>query len=367
MVDEAHHLNADEHSGPTLGHRLVEQLVDKGRVTSLVFFTGTPHRGKDYGFWSLLHLLRPDLFDPKKPKRSQLPLLSQVMIRNNKQNVTDLKGNRLFQAPLVETVTYRYSDVEARFYRMLTEFILRGEAYASGISGTNGRAVILVLIAMQKLASSSVAAIRRALKRLDGIVSAKAAAATAQAKKRGGERQVGVAEYEEADTTGDLDRMSQMEEEFVAEWSGLRLMSDEEPRLRQLIEAADAVTEETKVQEILSILRTRFEGRSVVLFTEYKATQSLILSSLIKEFGEGCASFINGDERADDVVEAEGGRARSTKVERTPPSDSMQEPSAFSSQRRPAEKASTFRNAATVSSTSTCRGIPCGCINGSGG
>ena len=66
LVDEAHHLNAEEHSGPTLGYKLVEQLVSRNKVESMLFFTGTPHRGKDFGFWSLLHLLRPELFDPEQ-------------------------------------------------------------------------------------------------------------------------------------------------------------------------------------------------------------------------------------------------------------------------------------------------------------
>ena len=46
IVDEAHHLNADERSGPTLGYKLVEQLVEHEHVKSMLFFTGTPHRGK---------------------------------------------------------------------------------------------------------------------------------------------------------------------------------------------------------------------------------------------------------------------------------------------------------------------------------
>src|SRR4051812_16426197 len=125
---------------------------------------------------------------------------------------------------------------------MLTGFIIRGEAYASRLTGSNGRAVILVLIAMQKLASSSVAAIRRALKRrLDGIVKAKAALAAAQGRRLQASRQTSIAEYEESDASGDLDRMSRLEEELPAEWSGLHLMLDEEPRLRELIAAAEAV------------------------------------------------------------------------------------------------------------------------------
>ena len=54
IVDEAHHLNADEQTGKTLGFQFVERLIDEGRVQSCLFFTGTPHRGKPYGFWSLM-------------------------------------------------------------------------------------------------------------------------------------------------------------------------------------------------------------------------------------------------------------------------------------------------------------------------
>ena len=43
-------------------------------------------------------------------------------------------------------------------------------------------------------------------------------------------------------------------------------------------------------------------NRQVLFFTEYKATQSLLMSALMREFGEGAIAFINGDDRADEVV-----------------------------------------------------------------
>ena len=173
IVDEAHHVNADEDAGPTLGYKLAQRLVDEKKVASMIFFTGTPHRGKTFGFLALLHLLRPDLFDPRKPLAPQLPRLREAVIRNNKQSVTDLRGNRLFQSP-VTSETYSYSPEESRFYEMLTEFILSGKAYASTLGAAGRRLVVLVLIAMQKLASSSVAAIRRALRgRLQRLVAQK--------------------------------------------------------------------------------------------------------------------------------------------------------------------------------------------------
>jgi len=157
VVDEAHHVNADEDAGPTLGYKLVQQLVDEKKVASIIFFTGTPHRGKNFGFLALLRLLRPDLFDPREPLAQQLPRLRQAVIRNNKYSVTDLRGALLFQPPAVTWEAYAYSPEEAHFYNMLTEFILTGKAYASTLGASDRRLVILVLIAMQKLASSSVA------------------------------------------------------------------------------------------------------------------------------------------------------------------------------------------------------------------
>jgi len=57
MVDEAHHLNANEDSGFTLGYRVVNQLEQSNLIQSMIFFTGTPHRGKNYNFLQLLRLL----------------------------------------------------------------------------------------------------------------------------------------------------------------------------------------------------------------------------------------------------------------------------------------------------------------------
>ena len=298
VVDEAHHLNADEEEGPTLGYKLFDRLVAEKRVKSMVFFTGTPHRGKDFGFLSLLKLLRPDVFDPRKPLHEQLPHLRSAVIRNNKQNVTDLRGKRLFK-PLKNTPeTYEYSAAESRFYDMLTDFIATGKAYASTLSRSDSRTAMLVLIAMQKLASSSVAAILRAMqKRLDRIVRGRQQLVELQQKR---------AEYEALQEFGDMDALNWLDEQIVEVSAQLLLMENEEPRLKELVSAATGVSEETKIRKILSIVENQFADRQVLLFTEYKATQSQVMSALIRRFGDGCVTFINGDERADEVADNSG-------------------------------------------------------------
>lgn len=302
IVDEAHHLNVDEEAGPTLGYKLVARLVEERRVASLLLFTGTPHRGKNFGFLSLLKLLRPEWFDPKKALSLQLPHLREVMIRNNKQNVTDLRGKLLFTPLRVDQETYEYSQEEAAFYYMLTEFIVSGKAYASRLSAEDARMATLVLIAMQKLASSSVAAIRRAI---EGRLARIRDQRRKVAKLRQELVDLGTV-YEDLESANLAEELSRLEEELAEKAAGLLLMEDEEPRLVDLVAAARRVTEETKITRVLELVESRFEGRSVLFFTEYKATQSLLMSALIRQYGDGCVTFINGDDRADEVVDASG-------------------------------------------------------------
>lgn len=307
IVDEAHHLNDDEATGQTQAYRLLRDMQDGGRIESMAFFTGTPHRGKDYGFFSLLSLLRGDLFSPEGDRAAQMAHLPEVMIRNNKVNVTDLQGKRLFQPLNVQSEEYRYTPEEAHFYDRLTEFILSGQMYARSLSATNRTAVMLALIALQKLASSSVAAIRRALQRRLDRVTARAAA-VADLKTR-------LQELEEND---EMDAREELEAELHLGMMEVALAANEEPALRELLAAADAIPVETKIETLLDALDARFPGRSVLFFTEYKATQSLLLSALNGRYGEGSVAFINGEGRLTDVRPAAGasGPARTIEMRR---------------------------------------------------
>lgn len=130
IVDEAHHFQAQERA-TTQTYGLLRALEDARKISSLVLFTGTPHRGKDYGFLALMQLVRPDLFDPEKEMRDQLSDLHKAMIRNNKALATDLQGNKLFHPTSTDSVNYGYSPAEAEFYETMSEFILDGRAYAN--------------------------------------------------------------------------------------------------------------------------------------------------------------------------------------------------------------------------------------------
>ena len=295
IVDEAHHLSVDERAGATLAYSLVSDLQERGKINSLLFFTGTPHRGKDYGFFGLMHLVRPDLFDPERDAMEQLSQLSKVMIRNNKATVTDLQGHKLFKPVNVYNREYQYSGEEAQFYRTLSEFVIDGRAYAATLDGRAQTARMLVLITLQKLAASSIAAIRNALRKrrtmLANIVSRSNAATS-----------VALPDDEQAT----FDELAEAEEALPGS-AAVLLMEDEIQRLDELIALGDAIVRETKIERLLRMTDEEFgPGEPILLFTEYKATQALIVNALHRRFGFGCATFINGDERLDGLEQASG-------------------------------------------------------------
>ena len=301
LIDEAHHMNVDEHGHRALSYQLVESLQERGKIQSLVLFTGTPHRGKDTGFLSLLKLLRPDDFDPDQPFEEQVEKLRTVMIRNNKQSVTDMSGEPLFTPVRPTRETYAYSPQEAHFYEQLTQFIMTGKAYAAGLGFQDRRMVILILITMQKLASSSVAAVRRAL--------ARRLARLRQAKAKLEESHEDLARLQELraeDDPANLDEISRLEELVAESLRGVDLNPNEIPALEELLAAANEVTDETKIARILSVVEESFADRSVLFFTEYKATQALLMGALHNRYGDGCVTFINGDGFIEGVLDSSG-------------------------------------------------------------
>jgi len=288
LVDEAHHLYAEENGKKTLALQLMEKLEGSGKIESCLLFTGTPHRGKDFGFWSLMGLL-DKRFSPKRPESLMLDALPSFLIRNAKQKATDMEGNLLFQPIKQYPETFHYSPEEALFYELMTSFIQVGKAYASGLSSKQRGQVILVLIALQKLASSSVAAVRGALE-----------------ARRG--RMNDAAEKLRIELSVDLnDPDTDEENRAILEWikedrqGQLRLMEDESKYLDELLTAANAVVHETRVERIIEIVHERFEDRSVLFFTEYKKTQALVVSALMARYGADCVGFINGDNRLDNI------------------------------------------------------------------
>ncbi|MFW1175018.1 helicase SNF2, partial [Vibrio parahaemolyticus] len=117
---------------------------------------------------------------------------------------------------------------------------------------------------MQKLASSSVAAIERALK---GRIEKQK-----QGQKRLEEIELLQSELLEQLEVDDLgaanpsfaDELARLEVEFVETSTRVQLMNDELPRIKELLEACQNVKFETRITTIMDILETEFKDRTVV-------------------------------------------------------------------------------------------------------
>lgn len=293
IVDEAHHLNAEEGDRTTLGFDLLNRLQLAGKVESCVLFSGTPHRGKEYGFWSLMSLVDRDVFAPGKDESEMLAALPQYLIRNAKQKATDMTGNPLFQPLRQFPETFVYTEPEKTFYRLMSEFIVAGKAYASSLNSTEGGQVMLVLIALQKLASSSIAAVVAALKTRQGRLGREALQSRAELDLP----------YSES-----MDETVRAFEAWMrnAKKAQLQLMEDEGRYLDELIVSGELIDQETRVQKVIEVIGRRFADEPVLLFTEYKRTQALTISALMAEYGQSSVGFMNGDDRLENVVLPDG-------------------------------------------------------------
>lgn len=297
VVDEAHHLNADERTGETLSFQLLRAMEERRRIGSLLLFTGTPHRGKDHGFLSLLSLLDRDIFGPERDPDEQLERLPEYMIRNNKATVTDLSGNLLFTPITVDSRQYAFSSEERAFYDTLSAFIIDGRAYASALGARAQSQRMLLLIALQKLAASSIAAIRSAL-----------AKRRARLSEMAESMRPPTAMISESDEDETLDDRARADEEA---WGRMlaELMDDEVARLDELLELAEPIRQERKIDRLVELIENELPpSEPVLLFTEYKATQAMVVDALHARFGHGCCAFINGDERLDDLARENGTR-----------------------------------------------------------
>lgn len=287
VVDEAHHMYADEKQGETLGFQLLEKLQNANKVESCLFFTGTPHRGKDYGFWALMRLINPEVFSEDKGNKEQYKELKKYFIRNNKQCVTNMQGEKLFKELNQRPMTFSYTPEEAEFYKKMSEFIQEGRAYSMDLSGALRQQVQLVLISLQKIASSSIAAIKSAL------------------DTRLSKFENNLKEFKELEekispdesTTEDEQELKNLQEvEKVFRDMTFKLMQDEAKHLKELIELADKVQEESRIKKIVELIESEYKGEQVLLFTEYKRTQALIVGALMDKWGIDNVGFINGDD-----------------------------------------------------------------------
>lgn len=157
IFDEAHHVSGS--SDEVARHRLAVELSAVAPHTLLL--SATPHSGKSDAFARLLGLL-DDRFVHGLPLTREF--VAPLVVRSDKRHTTDNRGKPLFQprTTRLRIVPYGRRDVEEQLYGAITDYVRFGYQRAK----TEKRpAVGFLVLLMQRLASSSTAAVLSALER----------------------------------------------------------------------------------------------------------------------------------------------------------------------------------------------------------
>jgi len=284
VIDEAHRLTRHEY-GPTFEttdrYALAEAL--RPRTNGMLLLTGTPHQGRDDLFRGLLELLRggPVWRDRFIRLKQHPEILTSLIIRNRKADVTDREGNFIFRGKTSNTIEVHRTPEEASFESDLIEYFRAG--YRAGASrGRQGLAIGFVMTTFRKLAASSTAAIAKALARRAEKLRAEISEISELSAPNGFEPDARFVEQDE-DVVGDSREFFDGELEAVTELA----------RKARMLTPGD-----TKVQDffntVLPSLLKNDPKRKVLIFTEYRTTQDVLVDGLRARFGQDAVALIRG-------------------------------------------------------------------------
>ena len=291
VFDEAHHLSKIEGQAVTQRYQLSEGL--RQQTDAFVFLTGTPHQGNTIQFINLLRLLRPDLGRRFASVFTDPSVVAEVVLRNRKSLVTDSNGKFLFRGQDTHLVEVPLSESAMDFNYKLQEYLHHGYD-ASEAGGNTGRAIGFVMTTYRKLASSSIAAIERALERrlsrLQGL----------NGNQPPNHPQSSLMELEEAfqEGTDGHDDLEDIADSLSESTTGVNpFFSGEQKQISGLLTAAKEVKrDDRKLEQFLTeiVAPLHVEGQKLLIFTEYRATQEYLVGALRVHYPNASVSQING-------------------------------------------------------------------------
>ncbi len=291
IFDEAHRLSRREYGSKLDAsdrYRLAAAL--RRKTESLILLSATPHQGMSDKFSALLELLRPELKSAIRSHNHQPGILQHMVIRNNKSDVTDAEGNFIFAGKTTNVISAEPSPETVQFERNLADYLRRGYEASSEMDDFSGRAVGFVMTVYRKLAASSTMAIARALRRRLGRISGELA------------------------SVSDVN-LEAPDERFSGEWeeslggSRPEFFGGEISLLTELCEEAEALSgNDPKLECFLGVLRNSIlrtnPTEKILIFTEYRATQDYLITTLQKSFGQNAVVAINGSQSRDERLSA---------------------------------------------------------------
>ena len=166
VCDEAHKMSATVWGGEVKYTRrfLLGRLLSN-ITKNFLLLTATPHNGKEEDFHLFLSLIDPDRFEGIHGKSQQTVDVSDVMRRLVKEELLKFDGTPLFPERIAYTVNYDLSDMEAKLYAAVTDYVQEEFNRADNLNNDRRTTVGFALTILQRRLASSPEAIYQSLRR----------------------------------------------------------------------------------------------------------------------------------------------------------------------------------------------------------
>ena len=264
IIDEAHRMGGSTEQ--VARYKLGAALAEASPY--LLLLSATPHQGKTDQFMRLMQLLDRDAFpDESSVSRDRV---RPFVIRTEKRLSINAEGQPLFKprvTRLQAVAWHARHGSQQRLYDAVTDYVRHGYNQAMA---AKQRHIGFLMILMQRLVTSSTAAIRTTLERRQALLD------TAQP-------QANLFENTSQDEWADLDGQSQVD--LAMQSSGWELERSEVEMLLELARETEAAGTDAKAEALLELIYKlqQEEGDpalKVLIFTEFVPTQAMLADFL---------------------------------------------------------------------------------------
>ena len=264
IIDEAHRVAGS--SGEVARYKLGNLLAQASPY--LLLLSATPHNGKTEPFLRLIRLLDADAFpNAKSIVREQV---APFLIRTEKREAIDNNGNLLFKNRITHLVTISWDDrnnLQRELYEMVSSYVAK--TYNKALRNRKkNMCLIFLLIIMQRMVTSSTAAIRQSLERRLNVLL---------------EQRTCVGNLREEDLD-ELNIEDGVEDAIEAISLDMELEIEELKQIISLAKQAQFQNQDAKVEPLLNEIDAILSEdctQKVIIFTEFVATQTYLQELLV--------------------------------------------------------------------------------------
>ena len=264
IIDEAHRVAGS--SGEVARYKLGNLLAQASPY--LLLLSATPHNGKTEPFLRLIRLLDADAFpNAKSIVREQV---APFLIRTEKREAIDNNGNLLFKNRITHLVTISWDErnnLQRELYEMVSSYVAK--TYNKALRNRKkNMCLIFLLIIMQRMVTSSTAAIRQSLERRLNVLL---------------EQRTCVGNLREEDLD-ELNIEDGVEDALEAISLDMELEIEELKQIISLAKQAQFQNQDAKVEPLLNeidAILSEDRTQKVIIFTEFGATQTYLQELLV--------------------------------------------------------------------------------------